>query len=70
MNYAKILIIVLFLFILYNLAAGLFYMMKDKGQSNRTVKSLSWRIGISVAVFILLFVLQGLGYLQPNPAPF
>ena len=38
----KTLLIVAFLIlILYNLGAGLYYMITDKGQSNRTVRSLT-----------------------------
>ena len=44
------LIIVAFLIlILYNLGAGLYYMLTDKGRTDRTVKSLTWRIGHSRA---------------------
>jgi hypothetical protein len=35
--------------ILWNLGAGLYYMLVDKGQSKRTVNSLTKRIGLSVA---------------------
>jgi hypothetical protein len=50
----KLLIIGVFVFILWNLGAGLYYMMVDKGTTNRTVKSLTWRIGLSVALFALI----------------
>ena len=41
----KLLIIAFLILILWNLGAGLYYMMVDKGKTNRTVKSLTWRIG-------------------------
>ena len=44
----RLLIIAFLIVILWNLGAGLYYMMVDKGTTNRTVRSLSWRIGISV----------------------
>jgi hypothetical protein len=50
----KLLIIGVFAFILWNLGAGLYYMMIDKGTTNRTVKSLTWRIGLSVALILLV----------------
>jgi hypothetical protein len=50
----KLLIIGVFVFILWNLGAGLYYMMVDKGTTDRTVKSLTWRIGLSVALFLLV----------------
>lgn len=62
----KILIIILFIFILFNLGTGLFYMMKDKGQSNKTVKALTWRVALSILVFILLFLAYAAGLIQPH----
>ena len=40
--------------IVYNLGAGLYYMMTDKGQTDRTVKALTWRIGLSVLLILLV----------------
>ncbi|MBW8366234.1 MAG: twin transmembrane helix small protein, partial [Arenimonas sp.] len=42
----KLLIIAFLILILWNLGAGLYYMMVDKGKTDRTVKSLTWRIGL------------------------
>ncbi len=50
----KILIIAFLLVIVWNLGAGLYYMMVDKGRSNRMVNSLGWRIGLSVALILLV----------------
>ena len=50
----KLLIIAVLIVILWNLGAGLYYMMVDKGQTNRTVNALSWRIGLSVALILLV----------------
>lgn len=50
----KILVILILVVILSSLASGLYYLMKDKGQSDRTVKALTVRIGLSVALFVLL----------------
>jgi succinate dehydrogenase/fumarate reductase cytochrome b subunit len=62
----KLLIIALILLILWNLGAGLYYMMVDKGKTNRTVKSLSWRIGLSV--LLILLVIAGIlsGVIKPH----
>ena len=63
-------VIVLFLLVIvYNLAAGLVYMLKDQGKSNRTVRSLTWRIGLSVVLFLLLVLGKVTGVLQGNPDP-
>jgi succinate dehydrogenase/fumarate reductase cytochrome b subunit len=61
------LIIIAFLIvILYNLGAGLYYMMIDKGQTDRTVKALTWRIGLSVLLILLVIVGIATGVIQPH----
>ena len=45
-------IIVLFLFIIIgSLFSGLFYLVRDKGTSERTVRALTVRISLSVLLF-------------------
>jgi small neutral amino acid transporter SnatA (MarC family) len=66
----KLVIIAFLVVILWNLGAALYYMMVDKGTTDRTVKSLTWRIGLSVGLILLvalgLFtgVLKGHGIYQ------
>jgi succinate dehydrogenase/fumarate reductase cytochrome b subunit len=62
----KLLIILFLVVIVYNLFAGLFYMMTDKGKNDRTVKALTWRIGLSV--FLILLVIVGIltGVIKPH----
>jgi len=62
----KILIVLVFLAVLYNLGAALFHMMTDKGQSGRTARSLTWRIGLSVGLIVLVMIGIATGYVQPH----
>jgi succinate dehydrogenase/fumarate reductase cytochrome b subunit len=63
----KTLLIVAFLgLILYNLGAGLYYMLADKGTTNRTVNALTKRIGLSVALILLVIVGIATGIIQPH----
>ena len=50
----KIIALLFILVILGSLGSALFYLVKDRGQSDRTVKALTVRIAVSVALFILL----------------
>ncbi len=50
----KIVILVLLLGVLASLFAGLYFVFKDKGTTNRAVISLTIRIALSVLVFLLL----------------
>jgi hypothetical protein len=62
----KILIVVIFLGIVVSMGSALFFLVKDKGQSTRTLHALTVRIGVSIALFALLFVLWGLGLIAPH----
>lgn len=62
----KLLIIAFLILILWNLGAGLYYMMVDKGTTNRTVRSLSWRIGLSVALIALVALGIFTGVIKPH----
>jgi succinate dehydrogenase/fumarate reductase cytochrome b subunit len=62
----KLLIIGVLIVILYNLGAGLYYMMVDKGKSNRTVNSLSWRIGLSIGLILLVILGIYTGVIKPH----
>lgn len=59
-------IVAFLLLILYNLGAGLYYMMVDKGQSDRTVKALTWRIGLSVLLILLVILGILTGVIHPH----
>ncbi len=63
---SKILIIVIFLGIIVSMGSALFFMIEDKGQSTRTLRALTVRIAVSIALFALLFVLWGLGLITPH----
>jgi hypothetical protein len=62
----KIVIVVLFIGIVASLASSLFYLVNDKGDSRRTVRALTYRIGLSVGLFVFLMVLIGLGVIKPH----
>ena len=61
-----ILILVLFAAIIYNLGAGLYFMMTDKGQTDRTVRALTRRIGLSVLLIILVIIGIWTGLIRPH----
>jgi hypothetical protein len=50
----KIVVILLLLAVIGSLFSGLFFVYKDKGQSNRAVVSLTIRIVLSLLVFLVL----------------
>jgi len=50
----RILIAVVFALIVISLGSALFYLMRDKGTSSKTVQALAIRVGFSVALFLFL----------------
>jgi predicted benzoate:H+ symporter BenE len=50
----KIVVILLLLAVIASLFSGLFFVYKDKGDSNRAVVSLTIRIVLSLLVFLIL----------------
>lgn len=50
----RIIALLFIVFILGSLASALYYLIKDKGQSDRAVKMLTVRVGLSLSLFILL----------------
>lgn len=63
----KTLLVIAFLaVIVWNLGAGLYYLLVDRGQTQRTVRALSWRIGMSVALVALLVIGIATGVIRPH----
>ncbi len=50
----KIVVILLLLAVIGSLFSGLFFLYRDKGESNRAVVSLTIRIVLSLLVFLIL----------------
>ena len=47
-------VIAVFILILFSLGSALFFIMKDKGGSDRAVKALTVRVALSVGLFLIL----------------
>jgi len=62
----KIIVAIAFILILGSLGSALFFLMKDKGKSNRTVKALTMRVGFSITLFILVLLAYYFGLIQPT----
>lgn len=62
----KVIIVLVFIGIIASLASGLYYLVNDKGESRRTLRALTFRIGLSVGLFAFLMLLIGLGVIEPH----
>jgi succinate dehydrogenase/fumarate reductase cytochrome b subunit len=63
---SKVLVLLFFAAIIYNLGAGLYFMMTDKGGSDRTLKALTRRIGLSVVLILLVIIGIWSGLIKPH----
>jgi len=61
----KIVILSLLFIVLISLGSALVAMAKGD-KSDRMLKSLTWRIGLSVFIFILLLIGQATGLITPH----
>jgi hypothetical protein len=62
----KYLIVVVLALILISLGRALFHLSSSKPDaSEKMVKALAWRIGLSVALFVLLIVAYYNGWIEP-----
>jgi hypothetical protein len=52
----KIIVVLFLIGIVGSLGSALFHMVRDKGDSDRTVKSLTIRVGLSLSLFLLLML--------------
>jgi hypothetical protein len=65
----KVVIVAFLVVILYTLASSLWFLVRDSGESTDVVRRLSWRIGLSVLLFLFLWVAYQLGWIEPNSGP-
>lgn len=62
----KIVAVVVLALIVLSLASGMFYLVRDKGKTDRTVRALTVRIALSVSLFALLMLAIATGELKPH----
>jgi len=65
--FMKILIVVFLIVILYCLGSGVYYLSKA-GRANEInlAKSLTWRIGLSILLFLFIIFSYFMGWLHPH----
>ncbi|PWQ84077.1 twin transmembrane helix small protein [Stenotrophomonas maltophilia] len=63
----KTLLVIAFLIVIvWNLGAGLYYLLVDRGHTKRTVNALTRRIAVSVALIVLVIVSIYMGWIKPH----
>lgn len=65
----KLILIVLLGFIVVSLFSGLYFLVKDKGETKRTVNALSIRIGLSIVAILFVIGAAATGVIEFRPNP-
>jgi hypothetical protein len=63
----KWLVLVIFFAIILSLVSAMVHLVHDyKGESKRMVRALTLRIGLSITLFIVLWMTWKLGWMEPH----
>jgi hypothetical protein len=62
----KVVIVGFLVAIVVSLMAGAFFLVKDPSTSKRTMNALTWRVGLQVALIVLLILAFFMGWLKPH----
>lgn len=65
----KAVIVIFLLIILYSLGSSFVFMIRDKGEGERALRRLMWRIGLSIFLLILLYAMFQMGWIEPSGGP-
>jgi len=66
MDLARLFIIVVLIAIVGSLGSALVQLSRGKGDSQKMLRALTWRIGLSVGLFLLLLLAWRMGYIRPH----
>lgn len=62
----KAVILILLLVVIFELFQALYFMIRDRGRSSRTVQALTWRVGTWIALIVLLVIGIWAGWITPH----
>ena len=62
----KTVVILMLVAIFASLFSALVFLFKDKGRGKRTAQALTWRIGLSLTLFLLLMAGYYFGIIPPG----
>lgn len=59
-------VIAMLIAIVASLGSAAFFMLRSRGDPTRMAKALTWRVGLSVTLFLLLMLGYYFGFFQPG----
>lgn len=62
----KVILVILMIFILFALGSALYFLVKGNDNSENIAKALTWRIGLSLVLFVFLIFAFAMGWITPH----
>jgi cytochrome b561 len=69
MDLGRLIIIAVLVTIVAFLGSALFQMARGQGDSQQMLRALTWRIGLSVGLFVAMLILWRMGLIHPHAGP-
>jgi len=66
MPLVKLVVLLMLVAIVVNLGSALYQLARDTGDSKQMLRALTWRIGLSVLLFVLLLLGSWAGWIAPR----
>lgn len=66
MTLPKIAVVLMLLAIVIALFSGMYFMLKDGSDKRRTVRALTWRVGLQLGLIGFLVLSYFMGWIQPH----
>jgi succinate dehydrogenase/fumarate reductase cytochrome b subunit len=66
MPLVKLVVLLMLVAIVVNLGSALYQLARDTGDSKQMLRALTWRIGLSVLLFVLLLLGSWAGWITPR----
>ena len=65
----KWVIVVAFVLIIGSLASAMVFLIRDRGRTRNVVRSLSLRVGFSIALFLFILLAHHFGWIEAGGVP-
>ena len=65
----KWVVVVAFVLIIGSLMSAMVYLIRDRGRTRNVARALGFRVGFSIALFLLILLANHLGWIQSTGVP-
>ena len=65
-----VLVPIAFILIIASMISALYFIMHERGNTQRMVWSLATRVGLSITLFLSILIANWIGWIQPTGIPF